>query len=118
MGARLLLQVLALRRPHRRQPNGHPPSAGYRKRCTEVYTAGEADLILAWAGDQPGKRGRVGYVAWPPCATQAHRGGRDGALQQGAGVVAQALDNLGAEYVLLVETVEQAHVANPPLLSR
>lgn len=33
---------------------------GARKLRTEVYTDTEADLMLAWAGDQPGKRGRVG----------------------------------------------------------
>jgi len=34
---------------------------GARKLRTEVYTDTEADLMLAWAGDQPGRRGRVGY---------------------------------------------------------
>ena len=35
---------------------------GARKLRTEIYTDAEADLMLAWAGDQPGKRGRVGYA--------------------------------------------------------
>lgn len=35
---------------------------GARKLRTEVYTDAEADLMLAWAGDLPGKRGRVGYA--------------------------------------------------------
>ena len=30
---------------------------------TEIYTDAEADLMLAWVGDRPGKRGRVGYAA-------------------------------------------------------
>jgi len=39
---------------------------GAHKLCTEVYTDAEAEaeanLRLAWMGDQPGKRGRVGYA--------------------------------------------------------
>ncbi len=35
---------------------------GARKLRTEVYSDAEADLILAWVGDQPGTRGRVGYA--------------------------------------------------------
>ena len=35
---------------------------GARKLRTEIYTDAEADLMLAWVGDQPGKRGRVGYA--------------------------------------------------------
>jgi len=37
---------------------------GARKLRTEIYTdaEAEADQMLAWVGDQPGKRGRVGYA--------------------------------------------------------
>jgi site-specific recombinase XerD len=35
---------------------------GARKLRTEIYTDAEADLMLAWAGDQLGKRSRVGYA--------------------------------------------------------
>ncbi len=35
---------------------------GARKLRTEIYTDAEADLVLAWEGDQPGKRGRVGFA--------------------------------------------------------
>ena len=35
---------------------------GARKLRTENYTDAEADLMLAWVADQPGKRGRVGYA--------------------------------------------------------
>ena len=35
---------------------------GALKLRTEIYTDAEADSMLAWMGDQPGKRGRVGYA--------------------------------------------------------
>ena len=60
--ALLVLRVPALRGPHRHQPDGQHLGPGARKLRTEVYSDAEADLMLAWAGDQPGKRGRVGYA--------------------------------------------------------
>jgi integrase len=34
---------------------------GARKLRTEIYDDAEADSMLSWVGDQPGKRARVGY---------------------------------------------------------
>ena len=43
-------------------PTANVKVPGARKLRTEVYTDAEAEAMLAWVGNQPGKRGRVGYA--------------------------------------------------------